>query len=196
MGCSRARRWLSIVAAMAGMLLAAQGAQAQARLREDEFEPSGRNRAFLHGLIGPAALIGVGLATGVDQHRTSPGEWGDGGKGLARRAGSNISWLIVGQSVNHGLAILGNRSTEYHQCGCNGLGRRVGHAFVETVTAVDPEGRRGFAYPRFGGALAGAFTPKLWRPGLTTGRAVANAGGTLLFSFLANATREALRWSW
>ena len=47
-----------------------------------------RGGTYIHDLVGPGALVGVGLGAGYAQWRTDPPEWGTGAGGYGKRAAS------------------------------------------------------------------------------------------------------------
>ena len=169
--------------------LSAQDASADA-----EWSAEGRLHAYVRDLIGPGALVGTAVATAVDQMRDDPPEWGDGGEGLARRAASNLGRASVEQTVRHGLAVALGRSTRYQRCDCRGLGARVGHAVVETVTDRNRAGERGVSIPRFAGIVAAVLAQPLWRPDVSTDEVVVSVGSTVVFEAAGNAVKEILGW--
>jgi hypothetical protein len=138
--------------------------------------------------------VGTATATTVDQMRTAPDAWGDGGEGFARRAASHAGSLVVEQSVRHGLAIALGRSTRYQRCECTGVVPRVGHAIRETFTDRDRENRRVVSFPRFAGVAAAAVAQPLWRPDVKMSEAAVSAGSTLLFEAAGNAVKELVGW--
>src|SRR5687767_1496470 len=98
--CTRAFSMTALV-----VFIAASSAVAQRKPEPSEWDQGGRLRAYRVSLVGPAALVGVGITTAVDHARDDPPEWGEAGQnGLARRTASNLGRMVVTQTVRHGLA--------------------------------------------------------------------------------------------
>lgn len=148
---------------------------------------------YLHDLAGPpavAGLIGSGL---LDQLREQPEFWNDGVDGLPRRIASRATQAAVQVSVRHGLAALMHRSTDYQPCECDGFGRRVEHALLETFTDRGADGSRAFSVPRIAGAYAGGFSRLAWDRDRNAGDVMLGTTVSLGFSALFNIARELTR---
>ena len=148
---------------------------------------------YLHDLAGPpavAGLIGSGL---LDQLRHQPEFWNDGADGLPRRIASRATQAAVQVSVRHGLAALMHRSTDYQPCGCDGFGRKVEHALLETFTDRGADGSRSFSVPRIAGAYAGGFSRLAWDRDRHAGDVMLGTTMSLGFSALFNIARELTR---
>jgi len=169
-------------------------AQAQDASVDAQWSAEGRLHAYARDLIGPGALLGTATSATVDQMRTDPHEWGDGGEGFARRAASHAGSLAVEQTVRHGLAVALGRSTRYQRCECSGVGARVGHAVRETLTDRDQAGRRAVSIPRLAGVFAAAAAQPLWRPDVRVSDAAVSAGSSLVIQTAGNALKELLGW--
>ncbi len=172
-------------AAPSGLASAAAASAPAARSRSSD-----RWHAYVHDILGPGAWVGVGAGSALEQAETSPTQWGTGASGFGKRVASTYGDLFVQESVRHGLAAALDRSTNYHRCGCRGVGAKVGNAFVETFTDRDAEGRRQFSEPRVAGAIAGGFAPMLWWPGETVAGAATATGTSLLFTWAGNIITE------
>ncbi len=156
-----------------------------------EFEPGGRTRAYVNSLVGPGALISLGIGTAIDQARDEPPQWGDSwDKRLASNAGRNA----VQETVRHGIAAAFNRSVSYRRCSCDAIGSRIGNAIVETITDRDRNGNRSFAVARFAGSYAGAYAESTWRPDRDTPEILAVGTSVLLFGTVSNLWRELVGW--
>ncbi len=153
-----------------------------------------RGGTYIHDLVGPGALVGVGLGAGYAQWRTDPPEWGTGAGGYGKRAASTAGALFAQETVRHGLAAVLGRSTEYERCACRDFGGRVGQAIAETFTDRDRREMRHFSVPRVAGALAGGFAPMIWTPHMTTRRSLGTAAGGLALTVGGNLLSEFLHW--
>jgi hypothetical protein len=145
---------------------------------------------YLRDLAGPGAFVGVVGSGLVDHLRQRPGVWNDGAGGLARRIGSQATQAAVQVSVRHGLAALMHRSTDYQPCECQGFGRRVEHALLETFTDRGPDGSRALSVPRIAGTYAGGFSRLAWERDRDAGDVALGTTMSLGFSALFNIARE------
>jgi hypothetical protein len=145
---------------------------------------------YVRDLVGPKVLVGV-IGGGVLEYlRNKPGYENDGGDYLAGRIASRAGQAAVQVSVHHGLAALMHRSTGYQPCECRGIGPKIEHALLETLTDRKADGSRALAVPRFAGAYAGSFARLAWEPHRSAGDVALNT--TLSFGLTAvfNIARE------
>jgi hypothetical protein len=141
---------------------------------------------YLHNLAGPGAFVGVIGAGLLDELRQK----NDGADGLAGRIGSRAAQAAVQVSVHHGLAALLQRSTDYQPCECDGFGRRVEHALLETFTDRGADGSRALSVPRLAGTYAGNFSRLAWDRDRNAGDVALDATLSLGFTALFNIARE------
>jgi hypothetical protein len=141
---------------------------------------------YLHDLAGPGALVKVVGGGLLGQLRQS----GDLDDGLAGQIGSKAGQVAVQVSVRHGLAALMNRSTDYQPCECQGFGRRVGHALLETFTDRRADGSRALSVPQIAGAYTGNLARLAWERDRNVGDAAVGATVSLGFTALFNVARE------
>jgi hypothetical protein len=156
-----------------------------------EFQPGGRTRAYVNSLIGPGALVSLGIGTAIDEANDKPPQWGDHWE---KRLYSNFGRNVVQESVRHGLAAMFERSVTYRRCTCDAIPSRIGNAIVEVVTDRDRDGDRFFAIPRFAGSYAGAYAESTWRPDRDAPEILAVGTSVLLFGTLSNLWREFVGW--
>ncbi len=149
-----------------------------------------RWHAYVHDLIGPWAIIGVGASAGIDQWTKSPAQWGTGASGFGKRVASRAGQLFAMETARHGLAAALGRDPRYHYCGCTDFGGRLNNAIRETFTDVNQSGHRVFSIPRVGGYFAGSYAPMIWRPDLTFGQATRDGVRSLAFSAAGNLVSE------
>jgi hypothetical protein len=147
-----------------------------------------RFHRYLHDVARPGALAGMIEGPVMDQIRGSrhgPPELGD-------KIGERAAHRTVTLSVRHGMAALLHQSTDNHYqfCHCQGFGRKVGHALLETFTARRDDGSRAPAIPRFASAYAGGLTGLAWNHDRSAGHVL--LGTTLSFgvSALMNVVKE------
>jgi hypothetical protein len=159
-----------------------------------EWQPNGRQRAYVRSLVGPFALLGVAATTTMEQVRTETPDWGDNTGGLTRRIASNAGRKMIQETVRHGLAAALDRSTVYLRCTCTSGGARVAHAFVEVISDRDRDGRRVIPLSRFAGVYAGAFAEQAWRPGGSTSDVALAGVSAIVSGSVTNLWREFVGW--
>jgi hypothetical protein len=122
---------------------------------------------YLFDSFGPYALIGAGIAAGVNQARNSPPEWGQGAEGYGYRYASNFGINLVATTARYGLAEILREDTIYYRCECSGFFPRFGHAVISTVTARrGNDGHRTISFSNIAAPYAGTETAALgWYPG-------------------------------
>lgn len=162
------------------MLLAGDASAQSAR-----FDGPARRHDYVRALIGPSALIGIGVATGIDELRDDPPTWD-----TTDRLVSNAGRSAVQASIHHGIAALMDRSTWYYKCECDGLGSRVGHAIAESITDHDRNGGTHFSIGRVAGAYGAAFAESTWRPDRRTEDVLLVGTSSIVGSALWNIVRE------
>jgi hypothetical protein len=148
---------------------------------------------YLRDLAGPGAIVGVVGGGVVDHLWQKPAAGNGGADGLAREIASRAGQAAVQVSVRHGLAALMHRSTDYQPCECQGFGRRVEHALLETFTDRRADGSRTFSVPRIAGAYAGGFSQLAWERDRSPGEVALGTTLSFGFSALFNIARELTR---
>jgi hypothetical protein len=162
--------------------------------KRDSAAQSSRMHAYVIDLIGLGAIASVGVGSAVDQLRNDPTPWGKTGSGFGKRVASNAGSRAAAVTTRHALAAALDRSTVYVRCTCTDGGARFSHGIVAAFTDVDSHGRRVFSEPILAGAVAGAFTPLIWRPNYSVGTAVANTAISFGLAAAGNVMREFISW--
>src|SRR5207248_1762003 len=96
-----------------------------------------------------------------------PQEWGQGAKGFGRRYGSDYAQLIIGQTIENGLAFGLHEDNRYFESGKRGIGR-LGYALESAFLARHDNGSRSISISAIGGAAGAAFISRAWQPHSTT----------------------------
>jgi hypothetical protein len=111
-------------------------------------------------LPGVGALAGAGL----DQWRSSPREWGQGGWGYGKRAASRFGQGAVQEAIVFGAGAWLRYETRYQRCQCSGFWRRSGHALSRSLVTRDASGRAAVNIPGLAGAYGGEAISMAWDP--------------------------------
>ena len=116
-----------------------------------------KNYAF--DAFGPYAIVGEGVAAGINQAGNAPPEWGQGMAGYERRLGSDFGVAVAGTTTRYALAEALKEDTLYYRCDCTGFWPRLGHAVLATWTGRRGEdGHRVFSLPALISPYAGTMT--------------------------------------
>ncbi len=123
--------------------------------------PSERTKArnYLFDAVGPYAILGAAIAAGINQADSTPPEWGQGAEAYGKRFGSNFGIAAVTTTARYAMAAAFREDTIYYRCACKGIGPRLGHALISTVTArVGEDGHRRFSVPSLVAPYVGTMT--------------------------------------
>jgi hypothetical protein len=147
---------------------------------------------YVKDTVGPFKLARTAVAAGLDQWRDSPEEWGQGMKGYGKRFASNFGRSAIQQTVTYGLDEALGVDSGFHRSVREGVGPRVKHAFLETITSRTKSGGRVFSAPKLAGVYTGAIVAtETWYPERYSYKDGLRMGtGTLLTNFGINLVRE------
>jgi len=117
---------------------------------------------YVFDAFGPYPIAGSLILAGINQETNSPPEWKQGTLGYAKRFGSDFGIAAIGTTTRYGLAEATKEDTLYYRCECRGIGPRLRHAVVSTLTARrGPDGHRVFSLPAlvapYAGSMAGVY---------------------------------------
>ena len=114
---------------------------------------------YLFDAFGPYPFVGAALAAGINQASNSPPEWKQGAAGYGKRFGSNLGIAAVTMTTRYALAAAFKQDSMYYRCECTGVGPRLKHAVVSTLTARrGADGHRVFSVPALVAPYVGAMT--------------------------------------
>lgn len=105
------------------------------------------------------------LAAGTMAHiRNDPASWGGDVGGFAARLASSTGGSLVLYGTEHGLAALQRANLRYLPLDDGRFGRRLGHAFLGSLTLRTRRGIRP-NFPLAGGVLASTVAQSYWETG-------------------------------
>ncbi|HEX5966363.1 MAG TPA: hypothetical protein VFY51_10550 [Pyrinomonadaceae bacterium] len=176
----------------------AKAENADVKKQDDPFKtyefPTHRERfdRYVKDTVGPFRLARTAVSAGLDQWHDTPEEWGQGIKGYGRRYASSFGRNLVQQSVTYGLDEAFGLDTGFHRSNKEGVGARVKHAFLETITSRTKSGRRVLSAPRLAGVYTGAIVAtETWYPERYSYKDGLRIGtSTLITGFGINLVRE------
>ena len=156
--------------------------------------PTNRERfnRYVKDTVGPFRLARSAFSAGLDQWRDSPEEWGQGMKGYGKRFASSWGRSAIQTTVTYGLDEAFDLDTGFRRSNRNGVGARVKHAFLETITSRTMSGKRVLSAPRLVGVYTGSvIAAETWYPERYSYKEGLRHGNTtLLTSFGINLVRE------
>ena len=134
--------------------------------------PVANDHELLHKYVwstfGLERAIRATLASGLEQRRDSPSEWGTGATGYARRWASEFAESAVGETTTYLIARLLHEDpslTRFTRCECSGFAERFGHAASSPFIARTRDGTRVLSPATVAGMLAGQVVPaSTWYP--------------------------------
>ncbi len=140
---------------------------------------------YVFDAVGPYPLVGAGIAAGINQISNAPPEWSQGFEGYSRRFGSDFGIAAIGTTTRYGLAEALKEDTLYYRCDCSGIGPRVRHAVLSTLTARRGEdGRRVFSLPALVAPYAGSMAAVYgWYPDRFGAKDAFRAGNYSLLAY-------------
>ena len=156
--------------------------------------PTHRERfdRYVKDTVGPFRLARTAAASGLDQWSDTPEEWGQGMKGYGKRFASSFGRNAIQQTVTYGLDEAFGLDTGFQKSNREGVGPRIKHAFLETITSRTKSGNRVLSAPRLVGVYTGAvIASETWYPERYSYKDGLRSGTTtLLTNFGINLVRE------
>ena len=190
---SMSRGLLRFVAA--GVLsIAACAAQAQNQTRKASHKsdpPDGKT--YIKNTFSPAAVGATAVGAAITQGTNTPGEWGQGAAGFAKRFGSGLGKRAVERVIEYPVAKIFHEELGYRRSGKTGFGPRLKYALVSTVvTRKTTDGNRTVAKGQIAGAFGSGLISRLWQPASTrtVGLGFTSGGIALGADAAGNVVRE------
>lgn len=122
-------------------------------------------RKYVWSTIGLDGAIHATWASGLDQWRESPPEWGAGGTGYARRWASKYAESAIGDAAKYAVARAFEHDPSFKRCECSGFARRLRHALDSPFMARRRDGTRVLSAASLAGFLVGhVVSASTWYP--------------------------------
>ena len=135
--------------------------------RIDEFTPMTRKsrlRHYLTGTFGRNAMARNAMRAELGQIAHSPKEWGRDGGGFATRVASGFGQHFVRKTLEYGASTLLHEDNRYLRSERKGFRKRTVYAVTSTFLTRRDNGRRSFAFSRFGSTGGASFISRAWMP--------------------------------
>jgi hypothetical protein len=132
-------------------------------------KPVANDHELLHKYVWSTLVlesaIHATLASGREQWRNAPPEWGANATGYAKRWASEFAESAVGNTTKYLVARLFHHDPSFTRCECSGLAKRLGHAASSPFMARTRDGARVLSPAIVAGMLAGDVVPvSTWYP--------------------------------
>lgn len=124
-----------------------------------------RFKRFASETFGPFALAGNAAAAGFVTLINEPEEWGKKLDGFGRRFASNLGTNVLKNTAIYGLDEALKLDSSFYRSKKRDIGSRISNAFLSTVTARKPTGKRTVGAPRLVGTYtATIIAAETWYP--------------------------------
>lgn len=184
MGCAR-------VLAVAVLTLGACAAQTHEPASQPYELQDGKT--YIKNTFSPGAIGAAGLGASVTQGTNTPGEWGQGAEGFAKRFGSAIGKHVVKRAIQYPVAKIFHEELSYRRSDKTRFGSRLKYALESTViTHKTTDGKPTVAKSEIASAFGSGLISRLWQPASTRtiGLGFTSGGITLGVDAAGNVLRE------
>ena len=123
-----------------------------------------RLKDYAHPTIGPEALLGRAVTSGIAQARNHPSAWEQGMAGYGRRYAHRTGQSIVNNTVRLGVESAFGLDSRYYPSPRREFGSRIAHVVRTTFLARTKEGNETLAVGRIAGAFSGGLISRQWNP--------------------------------
>ena len=155
-------------------------------------QPS-EGKKYLKRTFSASAVGKAGLGAAITQGTNTPGEWGQGASGFAKRLGSAFGKHLVQRGIQYPVAKAFHEEFGYQRSDKTGFGPRLKHAlFATVITHKTTNGKRTVAKGELAGAFGSGLVSRLWQPASTrtVGLGFVSGGITLGVDAGGNVLRE------
>jgi hypothetical protein len=135
-------------------------------------------REYRKKVLSPEAAGRSLASAGLNQARNYPHEWGQGGVGFAKRAGSAFGQHVIKESIEIPMANALHQNLHYQRSNLNGTWPRLKYAVTSTfiVPRTDKPGKT-VATSRVAGNFGAGLISRAWMPASAAGVGAGLAAG-------------------
>lgn len=120
---------------------------------------------YVWSTLGPEGALHATLASGFEQWRGAPPEWGTDSSGYAKRWASEFAESALADTTKYAVARLFHHDPSFTRCECSGFAARLRHAAGAPFTARRRDGQRVLSPAIVAGLLAGhVVSAATWYP--------------------------------
>lgn len=124
-----------------------------------------RFKKYVHGTIGPMALVGPMLSVTINQIRNKPREWERTPKGFAKRMGDSFGRSVISHTITYGLDEALKLDSHYYRSPKDDFKSKFSNAVISTFTARNEKGKRVPGIPALVGTYSAAIIAnETWMP--------------------------------
>lgn len=129
-------------------------------------------------ILNPESAGRAVASAGINTARNVPHEWGSGGLGFVKRAGSSFGQHIVSGTIEFGVAAAHHENLQFQRSNLQGTWPRLKFA-VKSTFIVPRTDRRGhtLAVSRIAGNMGGGLVSRAWQPASTASLGAGLASG-------------------
>ena len=109
-------------------------------------------------------FVYAGIGAALDQARSRPPEWGQGGGAFAERYGSHVAQYLVQRSIMFPVQAMDGEDTRFFRSKRTSYRGRIADAFLHTIWRHDNSGGMMPAYSEFLGDYGAAAVSRMWWP--------------------------------
>ncbi|MCU1263334.1 MAG: hypothetical protein JWO80_6219 [Bryobacterales bacterium] len=182
-----------------------QSTQPQTHYRDTVFSPGteegspalgAREKFDIHAyrMGAPRVFAGYLFVAGLQQMQNSPGQWGRGFDGFAKRYGTDLGVNAMREGFSYGLDTVTHEDPRFFRSEKTGVGPRMKDALLQVLVAHTDSGGRNFAYGNVLSAYGSSEIATNWLPSRHDSVGDGMIYGTLLLA--GDAGRNAFREFW
>ena len=119
---------------------------------------------YVSSFTKPDSVLAPAFGAAVNQARSEPPEWGQGGDALAVRFASGYGRLLVGRTIRFGVAAADGEDPRSDVSNLPGFWPRARYAIIHTFVARNDSSTEMLAFSRFAGVYGAAFIANAWYP--------------------------------
>jgi hypothetical protein len=124
-----------------------------------------RFKRYVNDTVGPYAWVGIVTGAGFSTAVDSPKEWGRTWDGFGKRVASNFGRNAIKSTAIYALDESLKLDSHFYLSEKRDVRSRVANAFVSTVTARKPSGKRVLGVPRIAATYTSdVIASELWYP--------------------------------
>ncbi len=122
-------------------------------------------------VVAPRVLISTLFAAGLQQYENTPGKWGRGADGYAKRYGTDLARVAIRDTFAFGVDSAFHLDPRFYRApDSTSASGRLKHALVQVLIAHTDSGGRSFAYGTVAGAFVAGEAGTLWMPRRSDGK--------------------------
>lgn len=119
---------------------------------------------YLKNAFGLGGVLRSFAGAGISQWQNTPGEWGQGTEGYARRVANSYAQHVMRSTMLYGASSVLHEDNRYRPSGLYAFTPRLKYAIASSFLARRDDGTRHVSISRLSSYLATAFISREWQP--------------------------------